>query len=84
MYMQQEFLGYEKYARLMAEEKIVLMMIPADGYMSNQDLRVYVPRLHPVDLGKLLVHYGMKVTCAARGVAVLPNMDWWISWLRSA
>lgn len=56
MYVQQEFLGYEKYARLTTEEKIVLMMIPADRYVSNQDLRVYVPRLHPVDLGKLLAH----------------------------
>lgn len=56
MYVQQEFLGYEKYARLTAEEKIMLMMIPADGYVSNQDLRLYMPRLHPVDLGKRLAH----------------------------
>lgn len=56
MYVQQEFQGYEKYARLTVEEKIVLMMIPADRYVSNQDLRVYIPRLHPADLGKLLAH----------------------------
>ena len=56
MYVQQEFLGYEKYARLTAEEKIMLMMIPADGYVSNQDLRLYMPQLHPVDLGKRLAH----------------------------
>ena len=54
MYVQQEFLGYEKYARLTAAEKIILMMIPADKYVSNQDLRLYIPQLHPVDLGKRL------------------------------
>ncbi|MBQ8516549.1 MAG: putative DNA binding domain-containing protein [Akkermansia sp.] len=56
MLVQQEFLGYEKYARLSSAEKILLLMIPCDEYVSNQELRLFIPRLHSVDLGRMLSH----------------------------
>lgn len=56
MLIQQDFLGYKKYARLSSSEKILLMMIPYDRYVSNQELRLFVPRLHSFDLGRMLSH----------------------------
>ena len=53
---QQEFLGYEKYGHLSTQEKILLLMIPHDKFVSNQELRVYLSSIHAVDLGKILSH----------------------------
>ena len=54
--IQREYLLPDRYDRLSAEEKVILLLIPHDHYVSNQDIRVYTPGLHAVDLGKMLSH----------------------------
>lgn len=54
MAAQRAYIGSEKYNELPAIEKIILLMIPGDRYVSNADLRQYLPRLHSVDLGRIL------------------------------
>ena len=54
MAAQRAYLGHEKYASLSAIEKIILLLVPGDRYVSNSDLRKYVPKLHAVDLGRVL------------------------------
>ena len=56
MYVQQAFLGHEKYARLSVAEKITLLLMPTNEAVSNQDLRVYMPGVHAVDVRKILAH----------------------------
>ena len=54
MAAQRAYLGVEKYAALSAREKIILLLIPGDRYVSNSELRQYIPKLHAVDLGRVL------------------------------
>lgn len=54
MAAQRAYLGSEKYASLSAREKIILLLIPGDRYVSNSELRQYIPKLHAVDLGRVL------------------------------
>ena len=54
MAAQRAYLGNEKYAALSAREKIILLLIPGDRYVSNSELRQYIPKLHAVDLGRVL------------------------------
>ena len=54
MVVQCAYMGSEVYNRLSVLEKVVLLMIPRDGYVSNADLRKFLPRLHAADLGRIL------------------------------
>ena len=50
---QLHFMGAEKYHKLTTWEKILLLLIPADQYVSSKELREFFP-IHQADMGKLL------------------------------
>ena len=50
---QLRFMGAEKYIKLTAWEKILLLLIPANQFVSSKELREYFP-LHQADMGKIL------------------------------
>lgn len=53
---QREYLGYERYARLSTHEKLLLLIVPWERFVSNRDLRIYLPMLHTTDVGRMLTH----------------------------
>lgn len=50
---QLHFMGAEKYNKLTTWEKILLLLIPADQYVSSKELREFFP-IHQADMGKIL------------------------------
>ena len=50
---QLHFMGAEKYHKLTTWEKILLLLIPADQFVSSKELREFFP-IHQADMGKLL------------------------------
>jgi hypothetical protein len=46
-------MGAEKYNKLTTWEKILLLLIPADQYVSSKELREFFP-IHQADMGKIL------------------------------
>lgn len=54
--IQRLYLGYKKYDCLPIREKMILLTIPSDRPVSNQELRVFHPAVHSSDMGKALLH----------------------------
>lgn len=50
---QLHFMGAEKYNKLTTWEKILLLLIPADQYVSSKELREFFP-IHQADMRKIL------------------------------
>lgn len=50
---QVQFMGAEKYNRLSTWEKILLLLIPANHFVSSKELREFFP-IHQADMGKRL------------------------------
>ncbi len=54
MAAQRAYMGAEKYMSLSVSEKVILLLVPGKGYVSNADIRQYLPQLHSVDVGHIL------------------------------
>lgn len=54
MAAQRAYIGAEKYRSLSVSEKVILLLVPGKQYISNADIRHYLPQLHSVDVGHIL------------------------------